>query len=35
MLLEKDDDKTVLEHIEEQVSGQNALIGYQNFDIRA
>jgi hypothetical protein len=35
MLLEKDDDKTVLEHIEEQVSGQNALISYQNFDIRA
>jgi hypothetical protein len=35
VLLEKDDEKTVLEHLEEQVSGQSAMIGYQTFDIRA
>jgi hypothetical protein len=35
MLLEKDEDKTVLERIEEQVSGQSAVIGYQTFDTRA
>jgi hypothetical protein len=35
MLLEKNEDKTVLERIEEQVSGQSAVIGYQTFDTRA
>jgi hypothetical protein len=35
VLLEKDEDKSVIEHLEEQVSGQNSLIGYQSFDIRA
>jgi hypothetical protein len=35
VLLEKDEDKTVIDHLEEQVSGQNSLIGYQSFDIRA
>jgi hypothetical protein len=36
-LIEKDDDddKTVLDHIEEQLYGQNALISYQSFDTRA
>jgi hypothetical protein len=35
VLLEKGEDKTVIDHLEEQVSGQNSLIGYQSFDIRA
>ena len=35
MVLEKDEDKTVLEHIEEQVAAGNAVIGYRKFDTRA
>ncbi len=35
LLVEKDDDKTVLERIEEQVSGQSAVLSYQTFDTRA
>jgi hypothetical protein len=39
-MLEKDEDKsfndkTVIERIEEQASGQNAMIGYRTFDTRA
>lgn len=35
MVLEKEEDKTVLEHIEEQVAGGNAVLSYQTFDTRA
>ncbi len=35
MILEKDEDKTVLEHVEEQVAAGSAVIGYQTFDTRA
>lgn len=35
MVLEKDEDKTVLEHIEEQVAAGSAVIGYRTFDTRA
>jgi hypothetical protein len=35
MMIEKDDDKSVIERIEEQVSGQSAMIAYQTFDTRA
>ncbi len=35
MILEKDVDKTVLEHVEEQVAAGSAVIGYQTFDTRA
>jgi hypothetical protein len=35
IILEKDEDKTVMDHLEEQVSGQNAMIGYRTFDTRA
>lgn len=35
MLLEKDEDKTVLEHIEEQVAAGSAVLSYQTFDTRA
>jgi hypothetical protein len=35
IMLEKDEDKTVMDHLEEQVSGQNAMIGYRTFDTRA
>ncbi len=35
MVLEKDEDKTVLEHIEEQVAGGSAVLSYQTFDTRA
>jgi hypothetical protein len=34
-LLEKDEDKSVVDHLEEQVSGQSALMGYRTFDTRA
>lgn len=33
MVLEKDEDKTVLEHIEEQVAGGSAVLSYQTFEI--
>lgn len=35
MVVEKDEDKTVLEHIEEQMTGTNAVLSYQTFDTRA
>lgn len=35
MLLEKDEDKTVIEHMEEQVAAGNAVLSYQTFDTRA
>lgn len=35
MVLEKDEDKTVLEHIEEQVAAGSAVLSYQTFDTRA
>lgn len=35
MVLEKDEDKTVLEHIEEQIAGGSAVLSYQTFDTRA
>ena len=35
MILEKDEDKTVLEHMEEQVAGGSAVLGYRTFDTRA
>ena len=35
MILEKEEDKTVLERMEEQVTGGNAVLGYRTFDTRA
>jgi len=35
MILEKEEDKTVLERMEEQASGGNAVLGYRTFDTRA
>ncbi len=35
MILEKEEDKTVLEHMEEQVAGGSAVLSYQTFDTRA
>lgn len=35
MLLEKDEDKTVIEHMEEQVAAGSAVLSYQTFDTRA
>ena len=35
LLLEKDEDKTVLEHVEEQVAAGCAVLSYQTFDTRA
>jgi len=35
MILEKEEDKTVLEHMEEQIAGGNAVLGYRTFDTRA
>ncbi|MBO5144420.1 MAG: flagellar hook-length control protein FliK [Lachnospiraceae bacterium] len=35
MVVEKEEDKTVLEHIEEQAAGGNAVLSYQTFDTRA
>lgn len=35
MVVEKDEDKTVLEHLEEQTAGTNAVLSYQTFDTRA
>ena len=35
MILEKEEDKTVLEHIEDQVAGGSAVLSYQTFDTRA
>lgn len=35
MILEKEEDKTVLEHIGEQVAGGSAVLSYQTFDTRA
>lgn len=35
MILEKEEDKTVLEHMEEQVAGGSAVLGYRTFDTRA
>lgn len=35
VILEKEEDKTVLERMEEQVSGGNAVLGYRTFDTRA
>lgn len=35
MVVEKDKDKTVLEHLEEQTAGTNAVLSYQTFDTRA
>lgn len=35
MILEKEEDKTVLERMEEQVSGGNAVLSYRTFDTRA
>ncbi len=35
MVLERDEDKTVLQHIEEQVAGGSAVLSYQTFDTRA
>lgn len=35
MVLEKNEEKTVLEHIEEQVAGGSAVLGYRTFDTRA
>ena len=35
LILEKEEDKTVLEHIQEQVAGTSAVLSYQTFDTRA
>lgn len=35
LVLEKDEDKTVLEHVEEQVAAGSAVLSYQTFDTRA
>ncbi|MCD8039610.1 MAG: hypothetical protein LUE96_11085 [Lachnospiraceae bacterium] len=35
IVLEKEEDKTVLEHIEEQVAAGNTVLGYRTFDTRA
>lgn len=35
MIVEKDEDKSVLEHLEEQMAGTNAVLSYQTFDTRA
>ncbi len=35
MILEKEEDKTVLEHMEAQVAGGSAVLSYQTFDTRA
>ena len=35
MILEKEEDKTVLQRMEEQVAGGNAVLGYRTFDTRA
>ena len=35
MILEKEEDKTVLEHMEDQVAGGSAFLSYQTFDTRA
>lgn len=35
MILEKEEDRTVMEHIEEQVAGGSAVLSYQTFDTRA
>ena len=35
MILQKDEEKTVLEHIEEQVAAGSAVLSYQTFDTRA
>ncbi|MDE7322711.1 MAG: flagellar hook-length control protein FliK [Lachnospiraceae bacterium] len=35
VVLEKEEDKTVLDHIEEQVAGGSAVLSYQTFDTRA
>lgn len=35
MILEKEEDKTVLEHMEDQVAGGSAVLSYQTFDTRA
>ena len=35
MVLERDEDKTVLQHIEEQGAGGSAVLSYQTFDTRA
>lgn len=35
VILEKEEDKTVLERMEEQVSGGSAVLGYRTFDTRA
>ncbi len=35
MVLEKNEEKTVLEHMEEQVAGGSAVLGYRTFDTRA
>lgn len=35
MILEKEEDKTVIEHMEEQVAGGSAVLGYRTFDTRA
>lgn len=35
MLLEKDEDKTVLAHMEEQIAAGSAVLSYQTFDTRA
>lgn len=35
LVLEKEEDKTVLEHIQEQVAGTSAMLSYQTFDTRA
>ncbi|MDE7415449.1 MAG: flagellar hook-length control protein FliK [Lachnospiraceae bacterium] len=35
MILEKEEDKTVLEHMEEQVAGGSTVLSYQTFDTRA
>lgn len=35
LVLEKEEDKTVIEHIEEQIAGGSAVLSYQTFDSRA
>lgn len=35
LVLEKEEDKTVIEHIEEQVAGGSTVLSYQTFDTRA
>ncbi len=35
LILEKEEDKTVLDHIQEQVAGGSAVLSYQTFDTRA